>query len=236
MIFNNKGGIILTDMMNKLVEMDKVAEIVKNGDVVMIGGFMNCGGPNKLIKNLLEKKELKDLTIICNDNGFTDHPGVGQLVVKKCCKKIIASHIGLNKETGRQMLAGETEVELVPQGTLAERIRAAGFGLGGVITPTGVGIAEVEEGKETIEIDGKKFLIEKPLKADIALVNAYKVDKYGNMEMKGSTRNFNELMPFAAETVIVEADNVVEVGEMNADHVAVPGALVDMIVDGSKLD
>lgn len=226
----------MTEMMNKLVEMDKVAELVKDGNVIMIGGFMNCGGPNKLIKNLLERKDLKDLTIIANDNGFTEQPGIGQLVVKKCCKKIIASHIGLNKETGRQMLEGETEVELVPQGTLAERIRAGGFGLGGVITPTGVGIAEIEEGKEIIEVDGKKFLLEKPLKADIALVNAYKVDKYGNMEMRGSTRNFNELMAFAAETVIVEADNVVEVGEISPDHVAVPGALVDMIVDGSKLD
>lgn len=222
--------------MDKIKNVDEILDLVKDGDTIMVGGFLCCGGPNKLITKIMEKKEIKNITLIANDTGFDSAPGIGQLVVKKCCKKIIASHVGTNKETGRQMSENETEVQLVPQGTLAEKIRAGGFGLGGILTPTGVGIAEIEEGKEIIEVEGKKFLLETPLKADIALLNAYKVDKYGNMEMKGSTRNFNMLMAPAAETVIVEADNVVEVGEIDPNHVNIPGLLVDYIVDGQKID
>ncbi|MCD1146746.1 CoA transferase subunit A [Peptoniphilus sp. KCTC 25270] len=221
--------------MKKVKKIEDVLELVNSGDTVMIGGFLTCGGPNKIITHLLENKDLKDLTIIANDTGFDSTPGIGQLVVKKCCKKIVASHVGTNKETGRQMSENETEVVLTPQGTLAEQIRAGGFGLGGVLTPTGVGIAEIEEGKDIVEVDGKKFLLEKPLKADVAILNAYKVDTYGNMEFKGSTRNFNMLMAYAADTVIVEADNLVEVGEIDPNHVNIPGLVVDVIIDGKEL-
>lgn len=222
--------------MDKIKNIDQIIDLVKDGDTIMIGGFLTNGGPNKIITKIMEKKDIKDITLIANDTGFDSAPGLGQLVVKKCCKKIIASHIGTNKETGRQMSENETEVVLVPQGTLAEKIRAGGFGLGGVLTPTGVGIKEIEEGKEVLEIEGKKYLLEMPLKADLAILNAYKVDTYGNMEMKGSTRNFNMLMAYAAETVIVEADKVVEVGEIDPNHVNVPGFLVDVIIDGQKID
>jgi acetate CoA/acetoacetate CoA-transferase alpha subunit len=144
-------------------------------------------------------------------------------------KKIIASHIGTNPETGRQMIAGETVVELVPQGTLAERIRAGGAGLGGILTPTGLGTV-VEEGKEKLLVNGKEYLLELPLRADIALLKAYKADKAGNLIYRQSARNFNPIMALAADLVIVEVEEVVEVGEIKPDEVMTPGILVDKVV------
>lgn len=217
--------------MNKLVNIEEAVNKIKNGNTIMVGGFLGCGGPNNLLDYISNNTNLKDLTLICNDTSFVD-VGVGKMVNKKMFKKIITSHIGTNKETGRQMMEGETDVELVPQGTLAERIRSGGFGLGGVLTKTGVGIKEIEEGKETIIIDGEKWLLEKPLKADVSLLYCSKADKFGNMAFHGSTQNFNTLMAFAADTVIVQADEIVETGQLNPNEVKVPGILVTDIISG----
>ena len=221
--------------MDKVINLEKAVSLIKDGDVVMVGGFLGCGSPNKIIDYIVENTDLKDLTLICNDTSFVDM-GVGKMVVKKMFKKIYASHIGTNKETGRQMSEEETEVILVPQGTLAEQVRAGGYGLGGVLTQTGLGSKEIEEGKQIVEVDGEKWILEKPLKADVALLNCEKADKFGNMIFHGSTQTFNTVMAFAAKTVIVEADEVVEIGELDPDNVRVPGVLVSYIVDGGKIN
>lgn len=213
--------------MKKLIELAEAVALIPDGAVLMIGGFMGVGTPPRLIDELVRQGK-RDLTLICNDTALPGK-GVGKLIAAKAFRRVIASHIGLNPETQRQMIAGETEVELVPQGTLAERIRAAGCGLGGVLTPTGVGTV-VEEGKPTVEVDGKTFLLEKPLKADFALVNAKRADYYGNLEYALTARNFNPLMAMAAETVIVEAEDIVPVGVIPPDAVATPNVLVDHIV------
>lgn len=218
--------------MNKIVGMEEAMSHVKNGMTIMIGGFLGCGSAHRLVDALV-KKDVKDLTLICNDSGFVDL-GVGKLIVNKQIKKLIASHIGTNRETANQMNAGELEVILVPQGTLAEQVRAGGAGLGGFLTPTGVGTV-VEEGKEKIEIDGKSYLLEFPLRADIALIAGQDVDKFGNIVYSGATRNFNELMASAADIVIVEAENVVEIGELDPNHVITPGIFVNYIVDGGAI-
>lgn len=215
--------------MSKLISLNEAASKIKDGDIIMIGGFLGVGCPEKIIDALCASGA-KDLTLICNDSGFIDK-GPGKLVVNKQFKKIIASHIGTNKETGRQMLAGETEVVLTPQGTLIEQIRCAGFGLGGVLTKTGLG-TEVEKGKQKVVVDGEEFLLEKPLKADVAIVFANRVDHFGNMNFHGATRNFNEIMATAADLTIVEAGELVEVGELHPDHVHTPGIFIDYIVDG----
>lgn len=214
--------------MDKRITLKEAVDMIKDGSVIMVGGFLACGTPDKLIDALVSKG-VKDLTLICNDTG-TPERGVGKLVVTKQFKTIYATHIGTNKETGRQMMAGETEVHLVPQGTLAEQIRAAGYGLGGVLTATGVG-TEVEKGKQVLEVDGKTYLLEKPMKADFALVYADVADTKGNLVYRGSTRNFNPMMAAAADVTIVEARKVVPVGEIDANDVVVPGAFVNYIVE-----
>ena len=213
--------------MNKVISVDEAIALVRDGDLVMVGGFMVNGTPERLVDALVESGR-RDLTLICNDTGLVDR-GVGKMVVKKQFRKIIASHIGLNRETGRQMSAGETEVELVPQGTLAERIRAAGYGLGGVLTPTGLGTL-VEEGKDKVIVDGKEYLLEKPLFADVALLYAAKVDRNGNMVYKGSANNFNNPMAAAAKITIVEAGELVDAGELDPNAVITPGVFVNYIV------
>lgn len=213
--------------MKKLISIEEAISHIEDGMTVMIGGFLNVGTPEKLIDALV-LKGVKDLTIIANDTGF-ENVGIGKLVCNKMAKKVIASHIGTNKETGRQMTSSETIVELVPQGTLAERIRAAGAGLGGIITPTGLGTI-VEEGKEKIVIDNKEFLVEKALKADVALVFATECDEKGNCFFGKATKNFNPLIATAADKVIVQAVKVVKVGELDPDRVHTPGLFVDYIV------
>lgn len=215
--------------MKKFITLDGFLDLIKDGQTIMVGGFLAVGTPEKLIDAIV-KKGVKDLTIICNDTGYPDR-GVGKLVVNHQVKKVIASHIGTNPETGRMMHTGEMEVELSPQGTLAERIRAGGAGLGGVLTSTGLGTV-VAENKETIEVDGKKYLLEKPLKADVALLAGNIVDKKGNVWYQGSTRNFNPLIATAAEIVVVEAEKIVEVGEIEAENVMTPHIFVDYVVDG----
>lgn len=215
--------------MNKLVTIEEAINQIEDGMTIMVGGFLSCGTPCKLVDTLVEKN-VKDLTLICNDSGFVDS-GVGKLVVNKQIKKLIASHIGTNRETGNQMNSGEMEVVLVPQGTLAEQVRAGGTGLGGFLTPTGLGTV-IEEGKEKIEVNGEEYLLELPLRADIALILGQTVDKSGNIVYDGATRNFNTLMATAADTVIVEGEEIVEVGELDPNHVVTPGLFIDYIVDG----
>ncbi len=217
--------------MNKLISVEQAVSMINDGMTIMIGGFLGCKNPFKIIDAMVEKG-VKDITLIANDTSFPDI-GIGKLIVNKQVKKLIASHVGTNKETGNQMNAGELDVELVPQGTLAERIRAAGAGLGGILTPTGLGTV-VAEGKTIIEVDGKEYLLEKPLRADIALIVGAKVDKKGNVRYRKATRNFNPLMATAADLVIVEADEVVEVGGIDQDDVMTPGLFVDYIVGGNE--
>ena len=191
----------------------------------MIGGFLRCGTPAKLIDELV-KNNTSGLTLIANDTSTPDFDR-GKLIVNKQIKKAIVAHIGTNPETGRQMNAGELEVELVPMGTLVERIRSGGAGLGGFLKPTGVGTI-VEQGKQIMEIDGRKYLFEKPLRADFALIYATKIDKFGNAFLEGTTRNFNPVMATAAETVIVEAEGISD-EPLNPNEVTIPGIFVDYI-------
>ena len=215
--------------MNKIVSLDFAMDHVKDGMTLMIGGFLGVGTPEMFIDELI-KREIKDLTIIANDTSFVDK-GLGRLIESKQVKKVIASHIGTNPETGRQMNEKEMEVELVPQGTLAERVRSGGTGLGGVLTPTGLGTM-VEEGKQKIEVDGVTYLLETAHRADVALLLGHKVDKKANTLNDKSARNFNPLMAMAADTVIMLAENLVEVGDIDAEHIITPGILVDYIVKG----
>jgi len=217
--------------MNKIKDINEVVEHIKDGMTLMIGGFMATGTPEGLIDAILEKG-VKDLTIIANDTGLIDK-GIGKLVINKRVKKVIASHIGLNPETGRQMNSKELIVDLVPQGTLAEQIRCGGAGIGGFLTETGVGTI-VEEGKQKMKIGDKEYLLELPLRADIALLRGSVVDKQGNIFYNASTRNFNPLMATAADLVIVGAEKIVEVGELDPNHVMTPGIFVDYIVGGEE--
>jgi acetate CoA/acetoacetate CoA-transferase alpha subunit len=221
--------------MDKVISTTKAVEFIKDGMTVMVGGFLANGSPETLIDALVAKG-VKDLTLICNDTAFAKDAngkgadrGVGKMVVKKQFKKIIASHIGTNPETGRQMNAGETIVELVPQGTLAERVRCGGTGLGGFLTPTGIG-TEAEEGKQKMTVDGKDYLLEKPLRADVAILYGETVDKSGNVVYAFTQRNFNPMMAMAADVVICEAGNIVEVGQIDPNNVVTPGIFVDYIV------
>lgn len=215
--------------MKKIKSIDEVMEYIKDDMTIMVGGFMGVGTPEFIIDAIV-KKGVKSLTIIANDTGFPDR-GVGKLVVNKQVKKVIASHIGLNPEAGKQMNSGELIVELVPQGTLAEQIRCGGAGIGGFLTETGIGTI-VEEGKQKIKAQDKEYILELPLRADLAILGGSTVDKQGNVFYNASTRNFNPLMATAADKVIVGAERIVEVGELDPNHVMTPGIFVDYIVGG----
>jgi len=211
----------------KIVKAEEAISFVNNGDSIMIGGFLTVGTPETLIDELI-KQNKKDLTIICNDTSFEDK-GIGRLIYHKLAKKVITSHIATNKETQRQYIAKELEVELVPQGTLIEQIRAGGVGLGGILTPTGIGTV-VEEGKQIIEIDGKKYILEKAIKAKVALVKAKRADHVGNLQFAYTAKNFNPIIAMAADLVIVEVDEIVPTGAIGPEEVEIPGALVDYVV------
>jgi acetate CoA/acetoacetate CoA-transferase alpha subunit len=200
----------------KTISLKDAAALIPDGASVMIGGFMGVGTPERLVDELVRQKK-RNLTVIANDNALPG-VGIGKLVSAGALRKTIASHIGLNPETQKKMLASELEVELVPQGTLIERIRAAGFGLGGVLTPTGVGTV-VEKGKQRIVVDGKPFLLETALRADFALVQAMLADYLGNLSYALTARNFNPVIAMAADTVIVDAEHIVPVGVIAPDHV-----------------
>ncbi|HPX04999.1 MAG TPA: CoA transferase subunit A [Tenuifilaceae bacterium] len=214
-------------MKNKFISVEQAAEMVKDGMTIMIGGFLSVGGPNSIVAKIAESG-VKNLTLICNDTSFPDK-GLGVLIANKQVKKVITSHIGTNPSTIEQLNNGEVVVEFNPQGTLAERIRAAGAGLGGVLTPTGIGTL-VAEGKQILNIDGRDFILEKPLRADIALVGASISDKLGNLVYKGSTQNFNPLMATAADVVIAEAEEVVETGAISPENVKTQSIFVTYIV------
>lgn len=213
--------------MSKVVSVEKIKELFKDNMTIMIGGFLACGTSETLIDALVESG-VKNLTIIGNDTSFVDK-GIGKLIVNNQVKKVIASHIGTNPETGRLMSEGKLDVELSPQGTLIERVRAGGFGLGGILTETGVGTL-VEKGKEKIIVNGVEYLLELPIRADIALVKGSVVDAFGNTRYKGTTKNFNPMIAMASDLVIVEAETLVEAGSLNKDMIMTPGVLVDYIV------
>lgn len=212
--------------MKKIISASEAGKLIGSNVSIMIGGFLKCGTPTKVIEEML-KNGTSGLTLIANDTCFPDSDR-GKLVANRRVKKAIVAHIGTNPETGKQMNAGEMEVELTPMGTLVEKIRAAGSGLGGFLTPTGVG-TPVEEGKQIMEVDGKKYLFEKPLKADFALLYGTKADKFGNVFLDGTTKNFNVVMATAATTVIVEPDELVE-GCLDPNMVTIPGIFIDYIV------
>ncbi len=216
--------------MNKLIDhVDDAVADIPDGAVIMSGGFGLCGNPENLIA-ALHKKGVKGLTIISNNCGTTEL-GLGVLLKAKQVKRMVASYVGENKEFERQFLSGELEVELNPQGTLAERIRAGGCGLGGFFTPTGVG-TQIAEGKETRVIDGREYVLEKPLQADFAIVRAWKGDKWGNLVFRKTARNFSPLMCMAAKVTIAEVENLVEVGELDPDQIHVPSIFVKRVVQG----
>ncbi len=214
-------------MFKKLISRQQFADMLKDDMVMMIGGFLGCGSPETLIDIVIEKR-VKNLTIICNDTSFPDK-GLGRLIAEKLVGRVLTSHIGTNPETGKQMVEGTLKVELVPQGTLIERIRAGGMGLGGFLTPTGVGTV-VEEGKQKMTVNGREYLLELPLRADIALVKGGTVDKAGNVVYHGTARNFNPVIAFAADIVVTEAEKLVEIGALDPESVVTPAPLVDHIL------
>lgn len=214
-------------MKNKITDLSSALDKVKDGDVIMIGGFLHCGHPDNLVKSLCSKP-VGNLTVISNDTGTTELSSY-ELIKSGKVTKIHGSYIGANPETGRLLYSKEAEVFLWPQGTLAEKIRTGGAGLGGFLTPVGLGTV-IEEGKEKITVNGKTYLLELPLRANVALIKANKADKAGNLYMAGTSRNFNELMATAADWVIAEVDELVEVGELDPNSVTVPGIFIDAIV------
>ena len=214
-------------MKTKLMSIEDAASFFRDGMTIMVGGFMGIGTPPRLVEALLESG-VRDLTLIANDTAFID-TGTGPLIVNGRVRKVIASHIGTNPETGRRMISGEMEVVLVPQGTLIEQIRCGGAGLGGFLTPTGVGTV-VEEDKQTLTLDGKTWLLERPLRADLALIRAHRCDALGNLTYQLSARNFNPLIALAADITLVEPDELVDTGELQPDHIVTPGAVIDHII------
>lgn len=218
-------------MKSKVITIEEASRHFRDGMSILFGGFMGVGTPPLLIEALMESN-VRDLTLIGNDTAFPEL-GVGPLVVNKRVRKVIATHIGLNPETGRQMMAGEMEVELSPQGTLIERIRAGGSGLGGVLTPTGIGTV-VETGKQRIIVNGKDYLLELPIRADLALLHASRGDQAGNLHYRLSGRNFNPIAALAADLVLAQVDEIVDIGAMDPDTIMTPAALVDGVVQGEK--
>ncbi|MDD3029357.1 MAG: 3-oxoacid CoA-transferase subunit A [Alphaproteobacteria bacterium] len=215
--------------MSKAISLTQAAEMIPDGATIMVGGFLAVGSPRRLLQELARQGR-KHLTLITNDTSKPGVMGNALLIENKCVDHLIASHIGTNPETQRQMIAGELKVELCPQGSLVERIRAGGAGLGGVLTPTGVGTVAAE-GKREMEIDGKKFLLESPLKADFALIGARRSDYRGNLDYALTARNFNPLMALAGATVIAEPNEIVPIGVIPPDEVVTPHVLVDYIIE-----
>jgi acetate CoA/acetoacetate CoA-transferase alpha subunit len=211
----------------KVVALEEAVALIPDGASIMVGGFMGVGGPDRLLDELARQKK-SNLAVIAND-ACSPGKGIGKLVDSGQIARLTASHIGLNPKAQQQMMAGKMAVDLIPQGTLAERIRAGGCGLGGVLTPTGVGTV-VEEGKRTIEVNGTSYLLETALRADFALIHSFLADYQGNLAYALTSRNFNPVMAMAADTVIVTAENIVPVGVIAPDHVVTPGPLVDYLV------
>lgn len=216
---------------NKIVSVEEAMSHLHSGMTIMIPGFVNCGVPETLIDGIINAG-YTDFNLISNNTSVQGR-GIGKLVHENRIKHVTCSHIGSNKETVAKVVAGEIDVTFTPQGTLCERIRAGGAGIGGILTPTGLG-TPMEEGKPIIEVDGKKYILETPLHADVAIIHAWKVDKMGNCIFRRTARNFNSIMATAADLVICEAEEIVEVGELEPDYIMTPGCLVDLIVQGKR--
>ncbi len=214
--------------MKTATKISDAVEMIQEGSVLHIGGFMGVGSPHRLISALAERS-VGGFTIVANDCALPER-GIGKLISAGLVSKAIVSHIGLNPEAQQKMLSGEMEIELVPQGTLVERIRAAGVGLGGVLTATGLG-TEVENGKPIVEVEGKRYLLETPIYADFALIAAQSADYKGNLQYQLTAHNFNPIMALAAKTVIAEAKEILPVGAIPPDAVKTPGTLVDHLLE-----
>ena len=229
--------------MDKIIRADDAVRHIKDGMTIMVGGFMGCGNPHTLMDRLAASG-VGNLTVICNDAAFPksprgEHPyGVAKLIRNKQVKKLIATHVGLNPEVSEQMNDGTLEVVLIPQGSFVEMIRAGGAGLGGVLTPTGLGtvVQDAAHAHSVVDIDGVSYLLERPLRADVALISGYRVDPRGNVWYKGTTRNFNQVMATAADLVIAEADHLVDLGSIEPENVMTSGILVDYVVEGDDVE
>ncbi len=222
--------------MPRFVSIAEAAALVSDGASIMVGGFMGCGSAHRFLAELANR-DVRNLTVYCNDAAMLNGPdgeeyyALAKLIHNRQVTKLIASHVGLNPEVAAQMAEGSLEVVLIPQGSLVEMIRAGGMGLGGVLTPTGVGtiVEEADHVHSKVEIDGRVYLLEKPLRADFAVICGYQIDRMGNVWYKGTTRNFNEVMALAADVVIAEAEQVVEIGAIRPEDVVTPGILVDYV-------
>jgi len=217
--------------MKAAIKPSAAAALIPDGATLLIGGFMGVGSPHRMIDAIVARGT-RDLIIIANDSGKPGF-GIGKLISAGVVRRIIASHIGLNPETQSQMVSGALDVELVPQGTLVERIRAGGVGLGGILTQTGLGTL-VEQGKQIVEVDGKRFVLERPLRGDFALIAARHADYAGNLDYMLTAQNFNPVMALAAETVIAEPTHIVPIGVITPDAVRTPGVLVDHILERAR--
>lgn len=228
--------------MPRFVSIEDAAALVTDGASIMFGGFMGCGSAHRFISELA-RRDVRELTVYCNDAAMPNGPdgdthyGVAKLIHNRQVTKLYATHVGLNPEVAEQMAEGSLEVVLIPQGSMAEMIRAGGMGLGGILTPTGVGTI-VEEGEHVhskVEIDGRTYLLERPLRADFAVICGYRIDRAGNVWYRGTTRNFNEVMALAADVVIAEAEQVVAVGSIPAEDIVTPGILVDYVATAQEI-
>jgi 3-oxoacid CoA-transferase subunit A len=219
--------------MNKVTTMEQAVERIQDGATLMMGGFGLCGIPEKALLALVERG-VKDLTIIANNAGVAD-AGIGLLIRNGQVKKMIATYIGENSILEKKFVDGEIEVELVPQGTFAERIRAGGAGIAGFYTPTGVGTV-VADGKEIRVFDGKEYLLERPLRADVAFIKAWKADVHGNLMYRKTARNFNPMMATAADLTIAEVEEVVPLGSLDPESIATPGIFVNMVIKGEQYE
>lgn len=214
--------------MKSVIATEAAADLVPDGATLLVGGFMGVGSPVRLIDALLAKGT-GNLTVVCNDLALPDI-AIGKLVASGQVTRAIVSHIGLNPVAQKRMIAGDLEIELVPQGTLVERIRAGGYGLGGVLTATGLGTS-VEDGKQIVEVDGARFLLEKPIRGEFALIACHHADYAGNMAYVLTAHNFNPIMAMAADQVIAEADHIVPIGMISPDAVKTPGVIVDFLLE-----
>ncbi|WP_422037627.1 CoA transferase subunit A [Roseibium sp.] len=214
--------------MKQAIKAAQAAELIPDGSTLLIGGFMGVGSPHRLIDAIVARGT-RDLTVVANDTAMPGR-GIGKLVTAGALSRVVASHIGLNPETQQKMISGEIDVDLVPQGTLVERIRAAGVGLGGILTPTGLGTL-VEDGKQIVTVKGQKFLLEEPIHADFALIAAHQADYVGNLEYSLTAHNFNPIMALAGNAVIAEPQTIVPVGVISPDSVKTPGVLVDHLLE-----
>jgi acetate CoA/acetoacetate CoA-transferase alpha subunit len=217
----------MANQFDKVITVEEALAHFHDGMTLIAGGFGGVGNPPTLIQGILDKG-IKDITLISNDTAFP-HIGVGKLVTERRVKKVIASHIGSNPNAGAQMTAGELEVEFCPQGILAERVRAGGVGLGGILSDIGIGTI-AEKGKEKVLVGGKEYLLETPLTAQVAIVHAKKADCFGNLVYDTSARNFNPLVAMAGDITIVEADEIVEIGALDPEEIVTPGVFVNYIV------